>query len=151
GGETPSLADAAANASSAALGSLTTATTTPQSVSPVTLGTSTVSGVDFGFNFDTIVNVNDAGQGSVRQFITNANVLLNSSIAQAGFAPGVENALFMIGDGAAHPGLRAGTASLLSGGVARITLASALPALTASFTRIDGATQTTNVGNTNPA
>jgi uncharacterized repeat protein (TIGR01451 family) len=42
GGETPSLADAAANTSNASLGSLTTATTTAQSVSPVTLGTSTV-------------------------------------------------------------------------------------------------------------
>jgi uncharacterized repeat protein (TIGR01451 family) len=39
GGETPALADAAANTSNAALGSLTTATTTAQSVSPVTLGT----------------------------------------------------------------------------------------------------------------
>jgi uncharacterized repeat protein (TIGR01451 family) len=151
GGETPALADAAANTTSAALATLTTATTTAQSVSPVTLGTTTVSGVDFGFNFDTIVNVNDAGQGSLRQFITNANVLLNNSILQSGFAPGVENALFMISDGLAHPGLRAGLPGLLTGGVARITLASALPALNTPFTRIDGATQTTNVGNTNPA
>ena len=151
GGETPSLADAPANTTNASLASLTTATTTAQSVSPVTLGTSTVAGVDFGFNFDTIVNVNDAGQGSLRQFILNANVLLNGSIAQAGFAVGVENALFMVSDGLAHPGLRAGLANLLTGGVARITLASALPALNTAFTRIDGATQTTNVGNTNPA
>jgi hypothetical protein len=35
--------------------------------------------------------------------------------------------------------------------VARITLASALPALNTASTRIDGATQTTNVGNTNAA
>jgi len=151
GGETPSLADAAANTTAASLASLGTATTAAQSVSPVTLGTSTVAGVDFGFNFDTIVNVNDTGQGSLRQFITNANVLLNTSLAQAGFTAGVENALFMVSDGAAHPGLRAGLANLLAGGVARITVASALPALTASFTRIDGATQTANVGNTNPA
>ena len=151
GGETPSLADAAANTSNAALGSLTTATTTAQSVSPVTLGTSTVAGVDFGFNFDTIVNVNDAGQGSLRQFITNADALTNGALAQSGFASGVENALFMVSDGAAHAGLRAGLANLLTAGVARITLASALPAITDPFTRIDGATQTTNVGNTNPA
>jgi uncharacterized repeat protein (TIGR01451 family) len=151
GGETPALADAGANTTGAAFGSLTTATTTAQSACPATLGTSTLSGVDFGFNFDTIVNVNDAGQGSLRQFILNANVLLNSSIAQSGFAPGVENALFMVSDGAAHPGLRAGLANLLTGGVARIALASALPALNTPFTRIDGATQTANVGNTNPA
>ncbi len=31
--------------------------------------------VDFGFNFDTVVNTNDAGPGSLRQVITNANAL----------------------------------------------------------------------------
>ncbi len=34
-----------------------------------------VSGVDFGFNFDVIVNTNDAGQGTLRQFILNSNLL----------------------------------------------------------------------------
>ena len=151
GGETPSLADAAANTGGGALALLTTATTTAQSVSQVTLATSTVAGVDFGFNFDAIVNVNDAGQGSLRQFITNANTLTNASLAQSGLTPGTENALFMIADGTAHPGLRAGLPNLLTGGVARITPATALPAITDPFTRVDGATQTTNVGNTNAA
>src|SRR5262249_33767591 len=100
GGETPSLADAGANNTNATLASLTTATTTAQSVSPVTLGTTAVSGVDFGFNFDTIVNASDAGQGSLRQFIANSNALLNTSLAQSGLTPGTENALFMVSDGA---------------------------------------------------
>jgi hypothetical protein len=55
----------------------------------------------------------------------------------------------MISDGQAHPGLRAGIANLLSGGVAVITPATDLPAVTATDTSIDGTTQTANVGNTN--
>ena len=34
-----------------------------------------VTGVDFGFNFDVVVNTNDAGQGTLRQFILNSNLL----------------------------------------------------------------------------
>ena len=41
-----------------------------------------VTDVDFGFNFDTIVNTNDSGQGSLRQFIINANDLINDNLAQ---------------------------------------------------------------------
>jgi uncharacterized repeat protein (TIGR01451 family) len=149
GGEQPGLADAAANVTSAAFASLATPTTAAQSVSAVTLATATVSGVDFGFNFDTVVNANDAGQGSLRQFIVNANALGNAGLAQVGQAAGVEAALFMVSDGAPHPGLRAGLPSLLVSGTVRITCASALPAITGAFTRVDGATQTTNVGNTN--
>ena len=46
------------------------------------------SGLDFGFNFDTVVNTNNAGQGSLRQFITNSNALGNSGLAQVGQRPG---------------------------------------------------------------
>jgi len=150
GGESPRLADAPANTTGAPLASLTTPTAAAQSVSPVTLGTASVAGVDFGFNFDTIVNPNDAGQGSLRQFLLNANALGNSGLAQAGLPPGAETAIFMVSDGAAHPGLRAGLPDLLTGGAVRITCASTLPALTDAFTRLDGATQTANVGDTNP-
>jgi uncharacterized repeat protein (TIGR01451 family) len=150
GGETPSLADAGPNTTSASLASLTTAATTAQSVSPVTLGASAVGGVDFGFNFDTIVNANDTGQGTLRQFILNANALGNAGIAQAGLPAGVETAVFMVSNGAAHPGLRAGLADLLTAGTVRITCASALPAITGALTRVDGATQAANVGDTNP-
>ncbi len=55
----------------------------------------------------------------------------------------------MISDGLAHPGLRAGIANLLTGGVAVITPVTALPAITAADTSVDGTTQTANVGNTN--
>ena len=34
-----------------------------------------VTGVDLGFNFDVVVNTNDAGQGTLRQFILNSNLL----------------------------------------------------------------------------
>ena len=150
GGESPLRADAAANTTNAALATLTTATTAAQSLSPVTLGTSTVSGVDFGFNFDTIVNANDTGQGSLRQFIINANALGNAGLAQVGRTAGVETSLFMVSDGAAHPGLRAGLASGLTAGVVQVTCNTPLPALTDAFTRVEGGTQTTLVGNTDP-
>ena len=66
------------------LAALTTATTTAQSVTPVTLGATDVTGVDFGFNFNTIVNVNDSGQGSLRQFVLNSNALGNVGLAIQG-------------------------------------------------------------------
>ncbi len=149
GGEVPSRSDAAANLTSASFASLATPTTAAQSVSAVTLAAATASGVDFGFTFDTIVNANDTGQGSLRQFLLNSNALGNAGLAQAGLSAGVETSVFMVSDGAAHPGLRAGLANLLTSGAVRITCASALPALTDAFTRLDGGTQTTNVGNTN--
>lgn len=141
GGENPTLVDPAA-------GTITNA----QSVTPVLLGSNglNVTGVDFGFNFDTVVNTNNTGQGSLRQFITNANTLTpNGTLAQVGQTPGQEASIFMISDGAAHPGLRAGTPNQLTAGRALITLATDLPALTDANTSLDGSTQTANVGNTN--
>ncbi len=151
GGEIPARADAGMNLSAASLASLTTATLTAQSLAPLTLGASDVTGIDFGFNFDTIVNANDAGQGSLRQFLLNANALTNPGLAQVGRTVGEETSLFMVSDGAAHPGLRAGLANLLTGGVVRITLLSTLPALTDANTRVEGGTQTSLVGDTNGA
>ena len=150
GGEVPRLAEAPANLTAATLASLTTATQAPQSIATVTLGAADIPGVDFGYNFDTIVNANDAGRGSLRQFLANAAALSDAGLAQAGLPSGVESSVFMVSDGLAHPGLRAGLTNLLTGGVVRIGVASALPALSASGTRLDGSTQTRNVGNTNP-
>ncbi len=149
GGEDPSRVDVAANLASATLASLSTATTVAQSVAGVVLATANIPGIDFGFNFDTIVSPRDAGQGSLRQFLLNANALANTGLAQVGQSPGVETSLFMVPDGAAHPGLRAGLPSGLTGGVIRIAPTGALPALTAASTRLDGSTQTTHVGDTN--
>src|SRR6185295_18905542 len=107
-----------------------TATTTAQSMSAVLLNASDINGVDFGYNFDVVVNTNDSGQGSLEQFIVNANGLGNEgSLAQAGsrrslagsneaLPSGKETSLFMISDGSYHPGLRAGLMNQLASGVA---------------------------------
>lgn len=127
-----------------------------QSQAPVTVtGTTAVTGVDFGFNFNVITNTNDAGQGSLRQFIINANTLDNTTLRQQNRAPRRETTLFMIPDGQAHPGLRAGLTDQLTGStgqrVALYSPATALPAITGPGTVLDGTTQTLNVGNTNTA
>jgi parallel beta-helix repeat protein len=161
GGRSPALVDAAQST-----GTMpgTTATTTTQSysvVDPLNSG-DTVAGIDFGFNFDTIVSVRDATsctaggtsntsypcQGNLRQFIINANALGGEgSLSQAGagviesnpttLPAGFESSIFMIPSGA------------LTSGVAVITLATALPTVTGASTRLDASTQTTNIGNTN--
>ncbi len=156
GGQTPTLLDSVNNTTSATLASLTTATTTPQSITTVQLAAAgtTVAGVDFGFNFDTIVNVTNTGQGSLRQFVTNANAITGeASLAQAGQSAGRETSIFMIPNGVANPGQNAGYANQLTAaganaGAARITLASALPAITGTNTSLDGRTQTANVRST---
>ncbi len=147
GGEVPSLVDAGNGTTT--LAALTTATTTAQSITNVSV-VGNINGVDFGFNFDTIVNVNDSGQGSLRQFLLNSNALGNATLAIVGQTAGKDVSVFMISDGLVHAGLRAGIANLLSGaGVAVITPVTALPAITAADTSVDGTTQTANVGNTN--
>ena len=153
GGEVPSLVDAGPNTTGLTLAQLTTATTTAQSITTVTFGGGpNVVNVNFGFNFNTIVNVNDSDQGSLRQFLLNSNALGNATLAIVGQPAGRDVSVFMISDGQAHPGLRAGIANLLSGGVvAVITPVTDLPAVTAADTSVDGTTQTTNVGNTNAA
>lgn len=165
GGENPALSDAASNTSAATLASLTTATTTAQSIATFdpTANGSTVTGADFGFNFSTVVNRRDAAscapsgtnntffpcQGSLRQFIINANTLGGEgSLAQSGsgqidafntaLPSGVESSIFMVPAGA-----------LNGSGVAEIVLASALPTLSSANTRLDATTQTVNIGNTN--
>jgi hypothetical protein len=96
--------------------------------------------------------VNSAGQGSLRQFILNSNALGNATppLAIVGQPAGRDVSIFMISDGLAHAGLRTGITNLLSAaGVAVITPAPALPAITDAATSVDGTTQTANVGNTN--
>ncbi len=139
GGETPSLSDAGNG--STTLAALTTASTTAQSITAITTGNTiggTITNVDFGFNFNTVVNVNNAGQGSLRSFIINSNGMT-----------GADTSIFMISNGAAHPGLRVGLANQLTGGVARIIPTTVLPTITDANTTIDGTTQTANIGDTN--
>ena len=173
GGEAPNSADAVANTGSQTLlqvrAAATTASTALQSLTPLTgAGSVTtpstalaapVVGVDFGFNFDAVVNTNDAGQGSLRQFITNSNQLTNANLAQAGLPTGKEYALFMLNDGratgTAPAGLRLGMAA--PGGYSlvtkqfTITVATALPDVTDSNTAIDGLLQNPAHGQHEPA
>lgn len=149
GGEDPTKIDSGNG--STTLAALTTATLIPQSITPVTIPSGAVTGIDFGFNFDTIVSTRDTGQGTLRQFITNSNALTNAGLAQSGGTAGVETSIFMISNGAAIAGLRSGlTNQLNASGVASIVVASQLPAITDSNTTIDGTEQTTNIGDTNP-
>ncbi|OGX88006.1 hypothetical protein BEN48_10600 [Hymenobacter glacialis] len=162
GGENPQRIDAGSNTTSATLASLDSAPngTIAQSVATFTLSSTSASptvNVNFGFNFNTIVNTTNAGQGSLRQFILNSNALGGeTALAQSGsdaagaLPAGVESSIFMISNGTAVPGLRAGLTNQLStAGVAVITPATALPAITGPGTSINGSTQTANVGNTN--
>jgi parallel beta-helix repeat protein len=155
GGEDPTQADAGTGSAGTVMNTTTGVFTAgisgqAQSITTVTLGASAITGIDFGFNFDTIVNTNDTGQGSLRQFITNANALSNAGLAQSGQPGGQEVSIFMIPDGASHAGLRAGlTNQLNASGVAVITLASLLPTISDASTTLEGTTQTTNVGDTN--
>ena len=45
------------------------------SIAAFTVGATSMTVADFGFNFDPIVNTNNASQGSLRQFILNSNAL----------------------------------------------------------------------------
>ena len=151
GGEAPEKADEPLNTTNKNL-----STFVAQSQALVAVGAATVGGVDFGFNFDTIVNTNNAGQGSLRQFILNANALKgNIDLQQQGQEAQRETSLFMIPTGQARPGQAAGYLNQLTGpansAVAVLTLAAVLPPITDATTVLDGTTQTANGGNTNTA
>ncbi len=146
GGADPQLEDDPANLTSANL-----STVTAQSLAPATIVTGvTVDNVDFGYNFDTIVNTNDGGQGSLEQFILNSNLLTNANLDQDGLTPGLETSLFMIPSDT-DPWGRAQDANFDAGrGVATITPNTGrLPAIQDAGTAVDGTLQTTLVGDTN--
>lgn len=169
GGEIPSEQDAPANTTNADLAAQNAvAGQEVQSITIADLSTgANLTGVDFGFNFDVIVNTNDIGQGSFRQFILNANALggetllvqngntwnaLDSVNAAIPLPAGRETSIFMISDGNVHAGMRSGLSNLLTGGVAIITPLTTSLIITgtnATKTIIDGGTQTANTGNTN--
>jgi uncharacterized repeat protein (TIGR01451 family) len=153
GGEMPSETDVPANTGSQSLTTLNgLLNTAVLSLASVTVGDNNINGLDFGFNFDTIVNTRNTGQGSLRQFITNSNALSNTNLAQVGQAVGKEVSIFMIPLPVSPlpvlPGLRNGLTSQLTAGRAIIRLSSVIE-ITDSDTSIDGRTQTNNVGNTN--
>ncbi|HPE59950.1 MAG TPA: GEVED domain-containing protein [Thiolinea sp.] len=112
GGEFPAQVDAPANDGTARLYSVYPAGTDStfingggyaQSVAQIRITKADVSGVDFGFNFNTVVNTNGNGQGSLAQFLINNTVLDNSMLNQdlpasidGDYATGDNVAVFMI-------------------------------------------------------
>ncbi len=125
---------------------------TIQSYTTITVSSNgvAVSNLDFGFNYSTIVNTNDTGQGSLRQFIANSATLTNANLAQQGQPAGSETSIFMIPNGQANPGQNTSYINQLNtaganAGAAVINLASDLAIATDTSTRVDGSTQTANV------
>lgn len=138
GGHDPATADAGDAASGWALNNSTgvfsgSGSGKAHAFAPVTVGVADVTGVDFGWNFDTVTNTNNSGQGSLRQFITNANTLGDdTSLSQSGLVAAKENAVFMISNGTAAAGLRSANNYFVSG-VATISPTSALPAISTAM------------------
>ena len=125
-----------------------------QSVATVSIANEGAVGVDFGFNFNTIVNTNDDGQGSLEQFIINSNALAETGMdieANSIFDPisGVDVSVFMIPTTSDPLGRTAD--SNYSSGYFDINIPNGNPltAITDNDTRIDGRTQTAYSGNTN--
>jgi GEVED domain/SdrD B-like domain len=153
GGEIPTEIDAPANTTATLTTLNAVSNQEVQSITTVKVGSTAITGLDFGFNFDTIVNTNDAGQGSLRQFITNSNTLTNVGLDQVPNpspapgttaidpAAGVETSIFMI----PVSGLN-GTGGNANAAV--INLASNL-IITDAKTNLDATTQTINVGDSN--
>ena len=141
---------------------------TAQSQTEVVINDSSIIGADFGFNFDTIVNTNDIGQGSLRQFVANANTLTNINLNQDESAnsvasavtknAGIEHSIFMIPNTSDPLGRPADSnftsASTLDGGggnTFKINLVTGGLIVTDPGTAIDGRTETALIGDTNPA
>ena len=134
GGSDPTMEDFGLNKLSDHISTLNTSTTVAQSITNVVIGSTDLNGVDFGVNFDVIVNTNDSGQGSFRQFIINSNELSNSNLDQeddptsgVNFSKplGIETSIFMM----PTPGLHS------------IVNTTVYPNITDDFTHISGYTQ----------
>lgn len=152
GGRSPDRSDFPSRTSAFPATSATQAMQSWSAVDPSS--NTTVSGIDFGFNFSTIVNTRDSAtcapsgnyfpcQGTLRQFLINAHALgtpgFQNGMRQLGgdtssLPSGVETSIFMIP---------------VSSGAASISLATALPTITRNNLRLDATTQTVNIGNTN--
>ncbi|TDT39629.1 CUB-like protein [Maribacter spongiicola] len=134
----------------AALGILVDA----QSVSSATVDSNGVTNINFGFNFNTIVNTNEFGQGSLQQFIVNSNNLDETGLdieTNSIFDPaaGEDTSIFMIPPTSDSFG-RSADANFTHG-YFNILLANGNPLsiITGNNTVIDGRTQTAYSGDTN--
>ena len=106
---------------------------TAQAVTQCILTSSDITGVNFGFNYNTIVNTNNSSQGSLRQVITNMNTLGDdANLLQSGLVVAKDNAVFMISDGTSTPGLRSAN-NYFSGGIATISPTSAFPTISSTL------------------
>lgn len=125
-----------------------------QSVASVTILSEGAAGIDFGFNFNSIVNTNEDGQGSLEQFIVNANNLDQTGLdidANPIFDPGVgeDVSIFMIpptGDA-----LGRSADANFNGSYFNIFISNAasLSDLNSDNLHVDGRTQTAYSGDTN--
>lgn len=153
GGEKPNEEDAPVRSGTQTINDLNNLTGKEvQSLTRVQVGSSNVTGLDFGFNFDTIVNTNNIGQGSLSQFITNSNALSNTGLDQVAnsiFDPAAteEVSIFMIPSSSDPLGRTADPN--FTNGVAVIKLTTLLPVIADAKTTIGGRTQTANIGDTN--
>ncbi len=125
-----------------------------QSVASVTILSEGVAGLDFGFNFNTIVNTNEDGQGSLEQFIVNSNELDETGLdieANGIFDPtaGEDTSIFMIPPTGDALGRTADTNFASGYFDIFITDGAQLTELTSTNTIIDGRTQTAYSGDTN--
>ena len=128
-----------------------------QSSSIITISNEGLVAIDFGFNFNTIVNTNTSDQGSLEQFIINSNNLNNTGLdiephpnnSTLDPVPGEDTSIFMIpptGD----PFGRTADANYNANGFFDINMGTNnLTAISSPNTTIDGRTQTAYSGNTN--
>ena len=125
-----------------------------QTSSTVVIAAGGTGNIDFGFNFNTIVNTNEDGQGSLEQFIINSNNLDETGLdieANSIFDPasGVDTSIFMIPPTGDSQGRTADVN--YNGAYFDIFIGNGNPltSIIANNTSIDGRTQTAYSGNTN--
>lgn len=126
-----------------------------QTVSDIVINSEGVLDMDFGFNFNTIVNTNSSGQGSLGQFIENANQLDGATLdieANSIFDPLAtqETSIFMIPPTGDSLG-RTADANFTAGGYFDIEVLDGedLPIIFTNNIQIDGRTQRAYSGNNN--
>jgi hypothetical protein len=112
GGNNPTLVDPGTAASGAVLNTATYAyaaglTGTAQAVAPVTVSSAAITGIDFGYHFATVTNLNTSGPGSPRRSVTNANNLSDPATVSGRSPSATEHVIFMLSNGTDGNGLRA--------------------------------------------
>jgi len=125
------------------------------STSIVSVESNGIVDIDFGYNFNTIVNTNEFGQGSLEQFILNSNTLGEVGLdieANAIFDPAAEEdvSIFMIPPTGDSFG-RTADVNYNAAGYFDILLdnANTFSVITGTNTIIDGRTQTAYSGDSN--